>query len=329
MIERAGEAAFRFADDVVLRVRGDRSVLRHFGAEYGPAYGNGKPAVEIEIASGRDRGAALRGGHKTVAWDVRPGDPEADPLGATIGLAGRPRSFGLSLVQGVVIEPLIALAAARRDVVLLPAAALATDAGAIVLVGRSRSGKSTLVARARARDAQVLGDDQILVGPGATCAAFPRRLRLYADLRTTAPAAWRKLPARHRAALAVRGVVRTASRGWVAPSLPVAPAEMHEGALPIARVALLDRTGDAAALRRTPLAIDELVSETSPVLDAQRERLRPAGGPWPDALDALLERERALLAAALRDVPAERIVIPASLDAPAALAAVEAELGIG
>ena len=54
----------------------------------------------------------------------------------------------LVVLQGYVIEPLLALLAPAANHVLLPAAAIAPNRSAILLIGRSRSGKSSLSARA-------------------------------------------------------------------------------------------------------------------------------------------------------------------------------------
>ena len=149
-------------------------------------------------SAGRPR--ARPAGYRSLRWRVAL-DPLGDgPLRATIDLRGAPRSFGLSLLQGYVVEPLLGLLAPAAGHVLLPAAAVASEGGTLLLIGRSRSGKSSLVARAAAAGTAVLGDDHVLVGQDG-CRAFPRRLRLYPDVAETAPAALASLPARTRALL--------------------------------------------------------------------------------------------------------------------------------
>ncbi len=208
---------------------GDRAARQHFAQEYAPARTAGPTVVEpdvlVEVTSAA-RLPAGAGGHKTVRWSVEVGPPDVRPLRARIVLAGRPRRFGLSLVQGFVVEPLVSLAAARTGLVLLPAAALASQRGAVVVLGRSRSGKTSVVARAVAGGRGALGDDQVLVDREGAVRSWPRRLRVYPDLRDTAPQAVGALPRRRRAALTGLAVLDRATRHWVAPSLPLSYADL-------------------------------------------------------------------------------------------------------
>ena len=198
-------AVFAFATDLRLRVTGQAAAVRHARREYGAAEVPDARRVDVEVAFGplgrdavRSRGGAAepligRGRHKTVAWRVEAGDPDAVPLTARIETAGWPTAFALSLVQGYVIEPLLSIAGARRGIVLLPGAGIVLDDGLVLLLGRSRAGKSTLAARALTAGRAILGDDQLFVGPDATAWPFPRSLRFYPDLARTAPASFAQL----------------------------------------------------------------------------------------------------------------------------------------
>jgi hypothetical protein len=97
----------------------------------------GDAPLDLNIAFRRVQEPTLHGGHKTVNWRIELGSPEEPSLNAAIELRGAPRSFGLSLVQGYFVEPLLSLAAAREGSVLLPCAAIATDEGLLLLLGRS------------------------------------------------------------------------------------------------------------------------------------------------------------------------------------------------
>ena len=107
------------------------------------------------------------------------------------------------------IEPLLGLFAHAAGHVLLPAAAFGSTSGAILLIGRSRSGKSSLAARAAADGVGVLGDDHVLVAGSGECRAFPRRIRVYSDLAETAPRAYKLLPRSKRAELRALGALRS------------------------------------------------------------------------------------------------------------------------
>src|SRR6185503_16326284 len=231
------------------------------------------------------------------------------------------------------LEPALSVAAARAGHVLLPAAALSADGGAVVVLGRSRSGKSSAMTLALAAGREVLGDDQVLLSGFGACRAFPRRLRLYPDLRETAPQAYDRLPGAERRALAARRAARALSRGWVAPSLAVRATAMGPGAptgpLPVSRLVAVERTGDVDEPQSAPLDVEEAVALALTVLDEQRARLREAAGPaWGPALDAIREREATLLRSALADAPLERLRLPGDWSAPRGVAALAGALGL-
>jgi hypothetical protein len=257
-------------------------------------------------------------------------------VSASIVLGGRPRQFALSLVQGFVVEPLVSVAAAlHANSVLLPAAALATSEGAVVLLGRSRSGKSSLIARAVSAGHDALGDDQVLLDRDGRLRRWPRRLRVYPDLRTTAPAAVAALPARRRAALAGLGLLAKASRGAVAPSLPLAWSDLGgsavQGPLPIRRIIVLDRAvaDPRGGFIATPLSVPTVIELAEQVLVEQRARMRSMlSVDWTSTLEAVESAEADTLRSALQGVPAERWTIPNAWSAPRAVRTLAVQLGL-
>ena len=327
------QARYRFAPGLELALDGPAGALRHFAREYGPAAiapSAEPPALRAAIAWGAD---GADDGHKTVSWRVRLGPPDGEPPALGLGLRGRPRRFALSLVQGFLLEPMLSVAAARAGHVLLPAAALGEDGASVVVLGRSRSGKSSAMTLALAAGRHVLGDDQVLLDAAGGCRPFPRRLRLYPDLRQTAPAAFRRLPPADRGALLARSAARTLSRGWVAPSLavhastvgPAAP----KGPLPVRRLVVVERAAGLDASAAGPLELETAIELALDVLDEQRARLRQAAGPaWRAGLDELREREAGLLRAALGGAELERLRMPASWPAPRGVAHLAAALGV-
>jgi hypothetical protein len=328
--------AFAFVDGLRLEVHGSRRTLAHFRAEYGAARAEAGPEPGVAVSFRRpDAESPLRfaGGYRSLRWQVDLEGVESDRLRATIHLRGAPRSFGLSLLQGYVVEPLLALVAADAGHVLLPAAAVASDDAAILLLGRSRSGKSSLVARAAAAGTRVLGDDHVLVGSDG-CRAFPRRLRLYPDLAQTAPAAHALLSGRKRALLHALAVIRAATGGAVAPPARV-PIEsigaVAHGPLPLARVVVLERR-EVRRLSGRELSLDELVATAGAVLREQRGALEQVeDARWRERLDRVRAAEEALLRSVFSQThaPTRRLAVSTDLPAGEAVAAIAAELSEG
>lgn len=323
-----------------ISVEGSRDARRHFRAEYGAALPSctDLPAGEdvratFSGAPGALVEACADGGHKTVRWSVALGEPGSCPLTTRIAIGGRPRRFALSLVQGFVVEPLVSVAAARAGLVLLPAGALVSDGSAVILLGRSGAGKTSVIARALAAGRAALGDDQIILTEDGGVRPWPRRLRVYPDLRATAPAAVRRLPPGRRAALGGLAVLRSATRGWIAPSLPLRwqelGAEQVAGPVPAHRIIVLERGGEADAISARSLSGDAVASLTREILGEQRARFEALAGPrWSEALADAARREQVLLAPVLGRLPAERWRVPASWPASTAVRAVAARLGI-
>jgi hypothetical protein len=325
---------FAFLDDLSLEVHGDERALAHFRAEYGAVRADpgGEANLVVSFGATSSHSRCFEAGYRSLRWRVALDEIEDGPLRATIDLRGAPRNFGLSLLQGYVVEPLLGLLAPATGHILLPAAALATEDGALLLLGRSRSGKSSLVARAAATGTAVLGDDHVLVGVDG-CRAFPRRLRLYPDIAETAPAARAALPARTRAQLRVLGFVRTATGGAVAPPVRV-PIEtlgaVLRDPLPLARAVVLERR-EVPRLVAEALSRDELVETAVSVLREQRRALeRVEEARWHEHLESVLAHEKSLLHAAFAQTAAiARLAVPTRLPAGESVAAIAAELAAG
>lgn len=250
-----------------------------------------------------------------MRWAVELTDPLAASLRATIELRGEPRSFGLSLLQGYVVEPLLAVLAPERGHVLLPGAAIDTKRGTILMIGRSRSGKSSLSARAAASGLPVLGDDHVLLRRDGSCLPFPRRLRLYPDLPETAPGAYRSLPAPSRATLGALGLVRAVTRGAVAPPLRLRIEILGaaaRGVFPVESVVVIERAAVERLSRRTlePEAAVEIAAEVIREQRAALDRFRDRS--WSERLERVRELETQLLSSAFAGGrPAVHLLVPA------------------
>lgn len=331
---------FAPAPGLVLSLEGPRGPRRHFRAEYGAALaadaavtGDAQVRVAFEGAHDGAMTDGVEGGHKSVRWTVALGDPSADPLTARVALRGLPRRFALSLVQGFVVEPLVSVAAARAGHVLLPAGGLVSGDGVVILLGRSGAGKTSVVASALAASRPALGDDQVILSRQGAVWPWPRRLRVYSDLRATAPDAVRSLGAGRRATLRALGVLRAATRGWVAPSLPLRWSELGAqpvaGPVPARRVVVVERSGAAESLVAEPVSGEAVTAMAGEILREQRERFTALAGPrWTTALDDAEQRERELLASVLAGLPAERWSVPENWPAPRAVGALVKRLGV-
>jgi hypothetical protein len=330
---------YRFGPGLVVRISGDRRARAYFHAEYGAAAlapDAEEPALVATVGTRvRDRRTSwsaaapdVQGSHKLARWCASvAGLENGGPMRASVQARG---PMGLMLAQSYIVEPLISLAALRAESVLLPSAAIARDGKAVLLIGRSRSGKSSLAARALAAGVRVLGDDQVLVTGSRDCLPFPRRLRVYPDLAWTAPAAFGALRPAARGALSVLGRVSAVTRGFVAPPLRISASTLSSAPAP-------DRVpiGEAVVIGRAPVdalttqrmnggelaaeAEDALRSQRSAILDAPRLKAE---------LATALEQERATLRSAFADLPARRVLVPVSWTAEQAVGTLAQELGL-
>jgi hypothetical protein len=331
------ERKYAFGPSVRLRVGGSACAQEHFDREYGPATADGgTPDVnaDVRFALHARRGAdyPMSGGHKTARWRVELGDPSERPLRVAISVSGGPPAFALSLVQGYHVEPLVAVALARAGFVALPSAGVLSADGALVVMGRSGSGKSSVSVRALAGGRGVLGDDQVVIASDGGCWPYPRRLRLYPDVQHTAPDAWRRLRPSTRRTLRLRGVLRQASRGFVAPSLAVAISELRAPVpnqrVRAARLVVVERSSDVQVLTEQERDAGWAVHQAAGVLADQRTRFSEAAGArWRATLRDTAEREAEVLRAWLQPLAVAQLQVPRAWAAPRAVAALADRLG--
>jgi hypothetical protein len=332
-------ARYSFGPAVDLRVRGSALARTHFAREYGPGgAGDGAPDVDADVRLWRrppaeHEGVRAVGGHKTARWRVALSDPDRRPLGIRIDVTGGPPSFALSLVQGYYVEPLVAVALARSGFVALPSAALVARDGARVIMGRSGTGKSSVSVRALAAGWDTLGDDQVVIGADGRCWRYPRRLRLYPDVRRTAPRAWLRLRPATRRALQGRRLLRAATRGYVAPSLAVAASELGRPGpaepVPAARLVVVERSAEVTSLTERERDAGWAVRQARAVLGEQRVRLAAAADArWTAALEDAAEREAETVRAWLGRLPISQLLIPRTWDAPTAVGALADRVGL-
>jgi len=314
---------YHFGPGLTVSIRGERRARAYFRAEYASAALTTEtdvPAVEATIGARVRRHTdvtthqpELLGTHKLARWRASvPVRPDVSTMRVAVAVRG---PLGLALVQSHVIEPLVSLAAIRAGSVLLPGAAIVREGKTLLLIGRSRSGKTSLAARALATGRRVLGDDQVLINADRECLPFPRRLRLYPDLARTAPAAFAALPPSVRGRLAALGRVNALTRGFVAPPVSVSASALGAGtAAPIRLLVgevVVIRRAQVEALTFERLDHEELAAEADDVLVGQRSELFSVPGVQA-AYETLLDHERAIISCALADAPARRVLVPTS-----------------
>lgn len=328
---------YRFGPGLTVSIRGERRARAYFRAEYGAASlatSSEPPAVEAVIGARTPPttaasmpGPELVGAHKLARWRASvPVRPELDTMRVAVAVRG---PLGLALVQSTVIEPLMSLAAVRAESVLLPGAAIAQGDRTLLVLGRSRSGKTSLAARALAAGLKVLGDDQVIINADRECLPFPRRLRLYPDLARTAPAAFAALGPSVRTRLAALGRVNSLTGGFVAPPVSVSASAIARNPSDAVRVLIGEvvvvRRARVHALTLEPLDPADLADEADDVLLGQRSEIFKVPGVRA-AYEALLAHERAIIACALAAAPARRVLVPDSWSSEQAVGALAREL---
>jgi hypothetical protein len=248
--------------DLGLAAFGPPDLVDHLIAEYGaPDDAALETAGLVVTALGDDAtslsakpdGAATwarirRDAYKTTRWRTRLGPAGADPISCEIEIKGL---FGRSLVQSIVVEPLLSVALARRGAAMISASGVVVEGRVTAIAGISRSGKSSLALRAWGRGLELLADDRLVVKSDGVVEGFPRRLRVYPDLAATAPLAHERLGLAVRRRLAAMDVARRLTGGWVAlPALVDAKAVgAGRRSAPLGRLVIVDRAEADPATR--------------------------------------------------------------------------------
>jgi hypothetical protein len=169
----------------------------------------------------------------------------------------------------------------------------------------------------------------VVLDRAGLCWPFPRRVRLYPDIRQTAPRAYRAMPPRRRIALVSRAAVQRLSGGSVAPPVYVPPAELSSvkpSPLPVRSAFVVERDETAERIVRRPLATEEALGEAAEVLELQRTALAPAGRGWDQALKDGTDSENDVLGHVFGAARLERLAVPSRLPAAEAIAALHEEL---
>ena len=314
---------------------GPARLRRHLEAEYGPAaaaeVAGGRATdigLEVTSLSPQQSAPVWADRHKTTIWRTHLTPPSERPIRLGVAVRG---AFGPSLVQSLAVEPLLSIALAERGTCLLSGAGIVVDGRAVAICGRSRSGKSTLALRAWAAGRSVLSDDHLRILRTGEVAGFRRRLRIYPDLRSTAPAATRRLGGATRARLVAVDVVRRASAGWIGLPVLLDPSGVidEDARVPLGAVVVIDRSADAGSVRHV-----NDPARAWPHLDAVVQHdlrwVARRDAAWQAATETIAAGQLDLLRAAIRaaDARLSVLVVPAAWPAPRAIDAIAEQLSL-
>ena len=319
---------YLFPSGVTLRIQSAQSdLLDHFRGEYGEGAGEapGPPDVEVyagkaAVASSPDPELLARGfagRHKILRWRVGVAGIDQDTTTVAFEGAGQ---MVISFLQTFYVEPLLRLKFAARDHALVHAACVVKDGCSVLFPAGSAVGKSTLTLQHAAAGQPVQGDNYVVLSPDGRTLVFPRRMRIYSDLRSTAPEVFRRLPAAEQRRLRVAGIIKRLSAGYSNQPRRLTVQQMLAGskACPEARlraVFLLKPYVGEGLSEPMPQSVDEAIARMQAISAMEAKYLETALGatgaaPPAAYTEQVLAREREVLSRALKDVPIFELLVP-------------------
>jgi hypothetical protein len=124
----------------------------------------------------------------------------------------------LPYLQNFYVEPLLRIKVLQAGYALVHGSAVMKGAKSVLFPGGSRVGKTMLTLRQATQGKAIQGDNCVILSPKGDTFAFPRRLRIYSDLRRADPIAYGRLPRRERIRLTIAGSIRSLSFGYANPA---------------------------------------------------------------------------------------------------------------
>ena len=319
------ERYYEFPPGVVLRILSPRShVLAYFDAEYGPLRTAGTADVQLSVRVGKQGkithstdAIVYRRRHKLTSWTITLSDLESERTSVEFDGHG---VMTLPYLQSFYIEPLLRLKLLLRDHALLHGASVCNGSKSRLFVGGSRVGKTSLTLSQAERGNAVQGDNYVILSPDGRSIAFPRRLRVYPDLRTSLPTIHRRLPFTTRTRLKSYVILNWLSRGYANPAtrLPLAQLVPDCKVMPEATVKsvfVLRRHTGSGLVGPTPISLDQTVTEIQSHASMEAawltEALAPDVSDHPEAsLNSAPAAEASILNRALSEVSTYEILVP-------------------
>ena len=255
--------------------------------------------------------------HKLTSWTVTFTGLESDRTG--IDFDGR-GVMTLPYLQSFYIEPLLRLKLLLRDHALVHGASICKGSKSQVFVGGSRVGKTSLTLSQAEGGNAVQGDNFVILSPDGTSIAFPRRLRVYPDLRRSLPSIHRRLPLATRSRLKSLAILNWLSRGYANPAtrLPLAQLVPDCKVMPEAVVesvfVLRPHTGKDL-VGPTSVSLDQTVTEIQTHASKEAVWLTEALAPYvsdhtESSLNFARVAEASILNRALSNVSTSEILVP-------------------
>jgi hypothetical protein len=318
---------FLFPSGVALRIHSATpGLLAHFHGEYGEGAGEAPGPPDVEVYAGKAAVASspaprllasgFAGRHKVLRWRVAVAGIDKETTTVAFDGGGQ---MVISFLQTFYVEPLLRLKFAARDHALVHAACIVKDGCSVLFPAGSAVGKSTLTLQHAAAGQPVQGDNYVILSPDGRTLAFPRRMRIYSDLRSTAPEVFRRLPAAEQRRLRVAGIVKRLSAGYSnQPRRLTVQQMLGSEPSPEARlraVFLLKPYFGEGLSTPNPQSTDEAIERMQAISDMEAKYLLTAlaatgAGPPAAYTEQILVRERAVLSRALTDVPIFELLVP-------------------
>ena len=319
------ERCYEFPPGVLLRIVSRHShVLAYFDAEYGPFRTADTTDVQLNVHVGKQSNMAHPTGaivhrrqHKLTRWTVTFTDLESERTCIEFDGLG---VMTLPYLQSFYIEPLLWFKLLPRGHALVHGASVCQGSKSRVFVGSSRVGKTSLTLSQAERGNAVQGDNYVILSPDGTSIAFPRRLRVYPDLRTSLPTIHRRLPFTTRTRLKSYAILNWLSRGYANPATRLALAQLVPdcNVMPEAVVesvfVLRPHTGKAL-VGPTPISLDQTVTAIQSHASTEAAWLTEALAPYvsdhpESSLSSARVAEASILNRALSRVSTYEILVP-------------------
>ncbi len=318
---------FRFHDIAAVEIRSDAPFAREFfAAEYGHHRINGdQPEMQLPLVR-VDLQLAPAGGvgfthhvHKFLArWAY-----QVTLANRRVDLCIRGNRMAVPMVHHMLIHPSLRWLASRTGTLLLHAGAVAKNGKSVIFTGRGGAGKTTTTSLVLASGVgwELHADDYVFLRPGPVSLAYLTRSHLYRDLLSWVPPVAARLSPWERLSLEFLGALRKYSGERIKWPVRLGPQRLWPGkkiadhAIPAA-ILLLERADVAEPVVVRLDNLDQVANELLEMNFGEARHfltlLAEAGQADESWLAAWKQAEADLLARLLGEVPAYRLILPAS-----------------
>ena len=328
-------------------VAASSAALSYFDAEYGRLANDGCPDLRLDVyvgkygriveslPSGASDWVVHRRRHKLTRWTI--GFSGLEEERTRVAFEGQGLMV-LPYLQNFYLEPLLRIKFLQAGHALVHGSSLIKGANSVLFPGGSRVGKTSLTLQQALKGKAIQGDNCVIVTPKGQTFAFPRRLRIYSDLRRTYPDAYHRLRLRERIRLRLANLLKDLSFGYANPATRLGIQTFVPDCTirPIARlhsIFVLTSHGRSELVGPIPLGLDELVEKVQAHSFAEgrwlAEALAPYLGRHPESrLLRAAEIEREILHRAFAEVPAFELLVPCVADPGAIVSRIASITGL-